>query len=510
MKQLVNDRRYPTAVFALAMLLGGVSGIQPAAADGWHNPVLELGSIDDWLQDAKAAVPDLDEQLGSSSLRAGRGIEDLKKLAEGRRNEKQADAPKAKQKQPVRGGNLQAKLTPQQEALLARQANDCMQVLAFMKEGNIIPREFPKFPIAKMAEYRQTAKQLLGLMGPSGKQAVLGTLQNHLMAGFQSQSDVDFHPDYVDDLLQVLGDAAANGTLTPAELDDLERAMQGAKPPPVRDLVKAIDKTLSETLAFKTIVERLTVTSDPKRKAQMLQQLQRRIGSASPDELQEAIVSDELYGKTKAAIVRELKKSLPELGIVGLLKLLLVEHPDLQLAVDGELRSRRATYANLKGELFEIWQFADSPDKRVAGYAQYFTAKAFGDAPIGHCLYWLGQGDDRLAAVIWKQLDARISKADAQQKAEFAATVFKALEAKDLTLQNRKDCLELLGRIKHRESAKQLVDLLLPMERELWPSAGQALESITGQDYGPKPGDGVAEVTGVVRRWRDWLKQNGL
>ena len=114
------------------------------------------------------------------------------------------------------------------------------------------------------------------------------------------------------------------------------------------------------------------------------------------------------------------------------------------------------------------------------------------DAPIGHCLYWLGQGDDGLAAVVWKQLDARISKAEAQQKATYADTVFKALEAKDLTIQNHKDCLELLGRIKHPESAKKLVDILLPMERELWPSAGRAFAS--------KRTDGIAGAHAGRRR----------
>ncbi|MEO8166319.1 MAG: hypothetical protein ABI619_13075, partial [Betaproteobacteria bacterium] len=282
MKQLIDDRRYPRAVFALTTLLWAVLATQPVAADGWHNPVLQVDSIDAWLRDAKAAIPDLDQQLGSSSLRAGRSIEDLRKLGEKRSPKKQADAPNAKRGTPVLGGNLQAKLTDEQQALLARKANDCLQVLAFMKEGNIIPREFPQFQIGKMAEYRQTAKQLLGLMGPSGKQAVLGALKNHLMTGFASASDVEFHPDYVAELMEVLGDVAARGLLTPAELDDLERATLGAKPPEVQRLVNTIEKTLSETLAIQSLVDWAGTTKDPKRKSQILAQLRKRLANCSP------------------------------------------------------------------------------------------------------------------------------------------------------------------------------------------------------------------------------------
>lgn len=506
-KHLFCDRRHPVAIFVLGMLYA-LSAIQPVAGDGWHNPVLMVGSIDDWLRDAKAAVPDLNEQLGSSSLRSGRGIDDLKKLAENRRDKQQTNGSNTTPNEPLRGGNLLANLSPEQQSLLARKADECLQVLAFMKEGNIIPREFPQFPINKMSEYRQTAKQLLGLMGNPGKEAVLGRLTGHLMAGFRSASDVAFHPNYVDELLQVLGDSASRGMLTPQELDELERAMQGAKPAEVQRLVNAIDKTLAETLAIQTLVDWAGTTKDQKRKSQILTRLRSRLSNAGPDELQHALDSGELDAKTKTAIVRELKRFLPDSGIASLLNLMLVEHVDLQQAVESELRSRKPTYEDMKGEILEIWSFADSPNARPGAYARYFVAKAFQEAPIAHCLYWLGQGNDRLGDLIWKQLDARIAGADEAQRAGFATTVFKAWDAKDLTIKNRQDCLELLGRVKHRGSTKRLVELLLTMPRELLPLAGQSLKSITGQDYGPHPGDGVAEVTVAVKQWREWAERN--
>jgi hypothetical protein len=199
-------RRLPYFVLGVFALLSGISGQPVAWADGWHNPVLQLGSVNDWLRDAKDAVPDLESQLTSSTLRAGKSIEDLKKLSKSGGAKKKSSN---KSKQPLRAGSLQANLTPQQQALLARKANDCLQVLAFMKNGNIYPREFPDFPIEKIPEYRKTATQLLNLMGPAGTEAVVGQLRQHLMGGFPKQSDITYHPDYVDGLMSVLADSAA-------------------------------------------------------------------------------------------------------------------------------------------------------------------------------------------------------------------------------------------------------------------------------------------------------------
>jgi hypothetical protein len=323
-KYLAARRSHTAAVLTLGLLLSAFAVAQPAIADGWHNPVLYVGSIDDWLGDLKAELPDLGQQIGSTSLRAGRNIEDLKKLARNNSTKKQSNGNNANRKGPARSGNLQANLTTKQQALLGRKANDCLQVLAFMKQGNIIPREFPKFPINKMAEYRLAAKKLLLLMGSSGKQAVLGALQKHLMNGFTSAGDVSFHPDYVADLLKVLGDAASRGLLTPEELDSLSQAMQGSKPPVIQRLVKAIDRTLSETLTIQTLLDWSAATKDKKRRNLILAQLRKRLSTASPSELQQALSSGKIDAKTKAAMAREIRRVLPELGIAGLLNLLLV------------------------------------------------------------------------------------------------------------------------------------------------------------------------------------------
>jgi hypothetical protein len=495
-------------LFAVLSLLLQCICAQQVTADGWHNPVLQLGSVDDWLRDAKATIPDLTQQLGNSSLRSGRGINDLKEAIAKKGDARRENGARPNKNRPIRGGNLTANLTEQQQALLSRKADDCLQVLAFMKQGNVIPREFPQFPINKMAQYRETAKQLLGLMGASGNQAVLGALTNHLMSGFTSASDVSYHQNYVSDLLQVLGDAASKGTLTPQELDALQQAMQGNKPVDVRRLADAIDNTLSRTLAIQTLLDWANSTEAPKQKSQILSRLRNRLSEASPADLQQALSSDDLDNKTKVAVIRQITKVILQLNIVGLLNLMQVDDFDLQKVVEEELRSRKPLYKDVRGDLLGIWSLADSPNARVSSYAKYFVANAFKDAPISHCLYWLGQGNGQLESLIWTQLDSRISTASGAEKMAFAKTVLKAWKGKDLTIQNRRDCLMLLGRIKHGESAKEIVELLLTMPREALPAAGKSLKSITGQDFGPKAGDGIAQVTVIARQWREWLKRN--
>jgi hypothetical protein len=54
-----------------------------------------------------------------------------------------------------------------------------------------------------------------------------------------------------------------------------------------------------------------------------------------------------------------------------------------------------------------------------------------------------------------------------------------------------------------------LVDKLPTLPRELWPRCGGALRKLTRQDFGPRPGDGAAELNAALAKWRTWLeKQN--
>lgn len=477
------------------------------SADGWHNPVLQLPSVNDWLQDAQTAVPDLQDQLRSSTLRAGRGIEDLKKLA--KQGGQKKSEPKKGAKRPLRGGRLQAKLTPQQQALLARKANDCLEVLAFMKRDNIYPREFPNFPVEKIPEYRKTAVQLLDIMGPAGHEAIVGRLRQHLMGGFPARFDVTYHPDYVDGMLTVLGNAAAAGELSPEELDSLDQAMQGRKPREVGELVKKIDQTLAKNLSIQALLDWAGKTQDRSRKKQVLAQLRTHLEEASPAELEQALLDTQLNSSTKSLVVNHLRKYLPEQSVPGLLNLMSIKHDDLKKHAESELRKRKPTYAEVKGDIEKLTAFSSSKDEGVAAYADWHLANAFQRAPISHCLYWLGQEDKALNTIIWKQLDARIARADADRKAAYAKTALAALKLDGIDQPTRLACLDLLGRLKERSAVAGLVDQLPHLPREVWPQVGDALQSITGETYGPNEGDGAAEVAVALKRWREWIRVRG-
>ena len=498
-------RMLPHAMLTLLAVVVSLTGAPRVWGDGWHNPVLELGSVNEWLSEAKAAVPDLESRLTGSTLRAGTNIEDLKKLSKGGPTK----AKSGKSTQPLRGGSLQANLTPKQRALLARKANDCLQVLAFMKNGNIIPSEFPKFPNEKIPEYRETATQLLNLMGEAGTDAVVRRLREHLMGGFPRQADISYHPDYVDGLMDVLASSAASGGLSPQDLDSLDRAMRGRKSREIGGLAKRIDQTIIRNLDIQSLLNWADNTGEPERRTQILGRLRAKLANATPSELQQALLNPDVPDATKSLAVDHLRRFLPEQSVSGLLNLMSMQQAEIQNATEVELRKRQPRYDEVKGDIARLREFALSDNERIAAYADWHLANAFKQAPISHCLYWIGQEDPELSALIWKQVDRRLELASEERKAAYAKTALAALRLKDISVPSQTACLEFLGRVKHRSAVKPLVDQLPLLQRELWPKAGDTLNRITGANYGPDAGAGVAEVTVAGKRWREWLRQHG-
>lgn len=509
------------ATVLLVPLIGfGVLYPIDVSADGWHSPVLEAGSVDQWLGEARAvfpqkqqarAVADFSDAPGSSSLQAGRDIEALKRKARGGASKKKSGqaTSQTKTKTPPQANNLQANLNPQQQAFLSQKANDAIQILAFMKEGNVYPREFPRFPIQQMGQFRNAAKKLLNVMGPPGAQAITGQLRTHLMSGVRNFGDITYHPEYMGDMLDALSTSVAAGWLTPADMASLREAMRGQKSQELQKLADQIEAALPTSLDFLSLLQWATELPDADRRTELLEILRQRISYVDPADLEQALLYPKIDGKTKDAIAARLKESVPELGVTGLLTLLSIGDDDLRVTVERELRTRKPTYGEIQEEIPSLWDLANGEDARVAAYANWHVANAFQRAPISHCLYWIGKGDAKLNALIWKQVDARVANADAERKAGYADTAFKAVQLEDLDLRTKAASLDLLVRLKDRTVVKQLTELLLSMPRVLWPAAGSALRDITGADFGPRAGDGVAEVTVAVKNWREWLKQNG-
>ena len=51
----------------------------PVHAHGWHNAALTTSSLEEWLGDVQRVIPDILKRANETELRAGRGLDDLKK-----------------------------------------------------------------------------------------------------------------------------------------------------------------------------------------------------------------------------------------------------------------------------------------------------------------------------------------------------------------------------------------------------------------------------------------------
>ncbi len=256
-----------------------------------------------------------------------------------------------------------------------------------MKQGNVIPSEFPNFPIQQMGAFRTAAKELLHVTGPAGTQAIAGQLRSHLMSGFRSAGDVSYHPEYVKDMLDVLATSAAAGWLTSEDLASLRQAMSGQKTPEMQQVADQIQAALPKDLDFVSLLKWATATKDAGLKQELLDILRQRIPYVDISDLQQAITIPELDRKTRTEVASHLKEAIAELQVSGLLSLLSIGDEEMQLEVESELRSRKPTYSEIRDEIPALQSFSNGENDRAVAYANWHLANAFQRAPITHCLY---------------------------------------------------------------------------------------------------------------------------
>jgi hypothetical protein len=175
--------------------------------------------------------------------------------------------------------------------------------------------------------------------------------------------------------------------------------------------------------------------------------------------------------------------------------------------IAAELAKRSPKYADVKDELERIVAFLNSADADTARAAEQQAANAFQRAPMSECLRWLAVDDDRLRKLIWKQIEGRIARADEQRKAGYRQVALDELADGDSDAGSRLAAIELIERLRDPAAARPLVDLLPTLPRELWPRAGEALRKLTKQDFGPRSGDGAAELNAALAKWRSWLEK---
>lgn len=488
---------------SVCLALGALA--EQAHAHGWHNAALTTASLDEWLADVKSAVPDIMARVTESELRAGRDLSELRKD----QNKYDPDAGG----RPRRGGQIESRLTPQQQELLGRKANDCLEALAFMDPRNIFPDEFPRFDMSAIPKYRDTAKKLLRLMGSQGTAAVVSQLRAELMgSGAASQADIGVHPDFFPELVQLLKEAARRGELSDQDKAALRQAASGPKGFPMKlvagDVRRLLAELEAESAELPALVEMIGQSKDRTQQQDLLAILaERAVETPTKDLLALGTANNRL---SQAAIEGELMKRVPRAGIADLLQIMVAQRGSrVGRPAAAELRRRSPKYAEVKDELPAIVEFMKSSDATVAQEAVRQVANAFQRAPMSQCLEWLGRADANLKELIFKQIDGRIARADPRRRAGYLRTALDTLGDKTAPIGRRTVSLGLIERLNDVSAARSLVEVLPKLSRDIWPDAGDTLRRLTGQSFGPRAGDGAAELSTALKQWRAWLDTQG-
>lgn len=498
----MSTRSTIAALVVAGCMVGAVRSAPVAWADGFHGAAMTTTSLDDWMRDLKTQVPQIGEQLSTADLKAGVGAEGLKKKLEELKNKPVQAAEKKKRPD---GGKMYAELTPQQKALLERKAADALEVLAYLDRGNIYPAEFPDFPVEKINDYRAVAKELLEAMGPGGTSAIVNRIRSELMGGANAPFDVKLHPDFYKDMLSSLQSAASNGGATADDLKAMFEAGAGAKNPQTIAFATQAAQILLDNATLDALITAAKDEPNSIIRRKLNQAAQKRLGEAPLDQLLEASQST-----TDAALKQQLQTKIdarmamaeaPELTRM----LLDLQDDALRGKAAGHLSQRSPTYKEMADSIELLQELSRSIDPAVKQAAQGQLANAFQRAPIGETLRWAGSGDPALKELIFTQIDGRIARADDPRKAGYRDVGLETLADRDQPAGVRQASLELLNRLNDRQTAAKLLELLPQLPRDDWPSVGAALRKITGQTFGPRPGDGAAELTVELKKWRDWL-----
>ena len=454
------------AVVATTVFLGPV---YEAEGHGFHNTALTTSSLDQWLQDVKQVIPDLEERMITTRSQPGR-----KGPAPPPGTAPDGTRPELPPGRVV--GTIETRLTPAQREVLNRKASDCMQILAHLSPQNVIPEEFPTFDISRIPEYRSGAKQLLKLMGRESTGVVVGRIENELMAGGGLGTQLPLHSDFHGDLLEILESLANEGNLTPEHVGAMLQAAEGRKKTPAQqELASKVQHVFIDSADLPTFARTFTNSANRRLRNLLLNKADEKIDKANVLELLQA---------------RER-----------------VKHPVLKRKISEEFRRRSPKYAEVEDQLDGLWRLAQSDDADLADDARKHVENAFQRAQISECLKWIGRDDERLDELIWEQIDGRIERADAARRQGYRNSAVTVIQLDRFNAASKRAALELMTRLDDDQAASLLVDLLPKMSRDLWPEAGRTLHELTGQDFGPHPDDGPVEVLAAIKQWRAWLRE---
>lgn len=378
----MSDRLIRAASLASGLMLACLFAPTPARGHGWHNAALTTSSLEEWLGDVQRAIPDILKRANETELRAGRGLADLKKT----RPNQGKGRPNASGDQ--RGRQILSTLTPQQQELLGRKADDALEALAFMDPNNIFPEEFPRFDLSKVPQYRETAVKLLKLMGPVGTRAVISELRAELMGMGRSTKARDYrvNPGYYDSLLALLHEGVATGQADSEDLQELRVAAKGFKPAPYDALARSVEETLLAADAAREdlpkLADRLIAPRDGRIKELLAAVFAKRLAEASGEELAE-LMQHEAAEVRQMAVV-ELSRRPEEMSIAQLIEAwtALPERDSQTRRVLYEIISKRAPQA----ENAELLAMLKSKDAALRKLAQGYLAKSIRSQQIADLL----------------------------------------------------------------------------------------------------------------------------
>jgi len=453
--------------------------------------------------------------------------------------------------QPAQPAQLDSRLTPQQEQFLRRKGMEALDTLAFLDPANIFPEEFPTFPVFRIPEYRQRAQELLDKMGIVGTALAVSALRAELMGNGRSQNGggMVVRAEYLQILYDMVRKGLERDEVSAEQLQSLREAAPGHKPLALTNIARCVIYAAEEHAAAAADKEALAALFAEAEKAARkdggvllaaiaADDLRKRLVALSFEDLLAATrIADNLLDqqayveilrrmpkmeiedlirlarvkdqRLRAPAFQELPRRFHGLSVIGLMDVMgaFADSP-LSRRARAELSDRviKTRYTDVKGELEKLIEYWNSPNAEIGKAAGEHLANAFQRAPMRDCLVWLGRDDEPLRKLIWEQIDGRLARADGPRKTLYDQTALEVLSQRDSSPGSRAAALELLTRVQDAEVVAPLVDLLPKLPRDEWPRAGAALKRITGQDFGPRTGDGDAELVAAQRRWREWLK----
>ena len=487
----------PRTIVALPTILINVIctcfilGTTDLFADGFHGAAVATKSLDDYLNSIKSSVPDVIEKMQRAEMRA-LDPEQLKDKF-GKKGALQGGVPV--------GGKIQANLTPDQLRKRTQVAAICAETLVYLDAGNVLPHEFPDFPINQIPKYRSTAKQILRHLGSEGNKVILTAISSLLMD--RNAENLPFHPSAVPDLIDLLGPALKSGDVDPRDVATLLTAASGQKRNRAASaLASQVMKLVMDNADRATLKNVAALTNDPQTKKL----------------IERAIKARQL--KEKEKLVATL-----ESGNVGEVLRMLesVDDEDTRQRVVDQLGKHELTAEEAREALPKIWKLVQVQvlKSSVAPLYQKLTSAVL-HASAADTLNWMAEGDAELVDFIWKQLTSRLEK-DGKSRREFRDAAIHWLASGTTTAPMKQASIETLKRLKDREAATLLLDAIPESEQikriplGLWPQVAAMLRELTGEKVRSARrsegagGDGtdqtVASLAIRAKRWQRITKQ---